>query len=99
MLPLSRYVRFDVGLQLATGCGNPKDCTVSARSRRVSAAAYFRLPAGKLAGLHDLNCGALGSNRDHPKQAVGITVRARGKEELVVCAVRVAILAFVVIAP
>ena len=89
MLILSRYVGFDVGLQLATGCGNPKDCNVSARSRRVSAAAYFWLPAGKLAGLHDLNCSTLGSNRDHSKQAVCIIVWARGKEELVVCAVRV----------
>ena len=52
-------------------------------------AAYFRLPAGKLAGLHDLNCSILGSYRDHSKQAVCIIVWARGKEELVVCAVRV----------
>jgi len=48
-----------------------------------------RLPAGKLAGLHDLNCSTLGSYRDHSKQAVCIIVWARGKEELVVCAVRV----------
>ena len=38
----------------------------------------------KLAYLRDLNCRALGSNRDHSKQAVCITVRARCKEELVV---------------
>src|SRR5438874_4821951 len=59
------------------------------RSRPVSAAAYCQLPARKLAGLHDLNCSALGPNRDHSKQAVCITVRARCKEELVVCAVRI----------
>ena len=78
-----------LAFNLSTCCGNPKDCNVSARSRRVSAAAYFRLPTGKLAGLHDLNCSALRSNRDHSKQAVCIIVWARGKEELVVCAVRV----------
>ena len=55
----------------------------------MSAAAYFRLPAGKLAGLHDLNCSALGRNRDHSKQAVCIIVWTRCKEELVVRAVRV----------
>jgi hypothetical protein len=38
----------------------------------------------KLAYLRHLNCRALGSNRDHSKQAVCITVRARCKEELVV---------------
>ena len=48
-----------------------------------------RLPAGKLAGLHDLDCSTLGSYRDHSKQAVCIIVWARCKEELVVCAVRV----------
>jgi len=50
------------------------------RSRRVFSAAYFWLPAGKLAGLHDLNCSALGRNRDHSKQAVCIIVWARCKE-------------------
>src|SRR5258707_12036745 len=85
MLILSMYVC----LQLANGCRNPKDCNVSPRSRRVSAAAYFRLPAGKLAGWHDLNCSTLGSYRDHSKPAVCITVWARCKEELVVRAVRV----------
>ncbi len=38
----------------------------------------------KLAYLRDLNCRALGSNRDHSKEAVCITVRARCKGELVV---------------
>jgi hypothetical protein len=38
----------------------------------------------KLAYQRDLNCRVLGSNRDHSKQAVCITVRARCKEELVV---------------
>src|SRR5438270_10323259 len=63
------------------------------RSRRVSAAAYCQLPARKLAGLHDLNCSALGPNRDHSKQAVCITVRARCKEQLVVRTVRGGVLA------
>ena len=48
----------------------------------------------KLAYLRDLNCRALRSNRDHSKQAVCITVRARCKEELVVrTAVREGIMA------
>src|SRR6266550_7112916 len=41
----------------------------------------------KLACLRDLNCRALGPNRDHSKQAVCITVRARCKEELVSSAI------------
>ena len=51
------------------------------------------LPAGKLAGLHYLNCSTLGSYRDHSKQAVCITVRARCKEQLVVRTVRGGVLA------
>jgi hypothetical protein len=52
-----------------------------------------RLPGRKLAGLQDFNYSALRSNRDHSKQAVGITVRACCKEELIVRTVRAAIMA------
>jgi len=52
-------------------------------SRRQLSATDDCLPS-KLACLRDLNCRAPGSNRDHSKQAVCITVRARCKEELVV---------------
>src|SRR6266436_2940181 len=44
----------------------------------------FLLPGPKLAGLREVNCGTLGSDRDHSKQAVCIAVRACCKEELVV---------------
>src|SRR5882724_5698115 len=55
-------------------------------SRRQLSATDDCLPS-KLAYLRDLNCRALGPNRDHSKQAVCITVRARCKEELVSSAI------------
>ena len=89
MLILSRYVGFDRGLQLASHCGNPKAAMPplgagECQRQLISGCLLENSPA-----LHDLNSSTLGSYRDHSKQAVCIIVWARGKEELVVCAVRV----------
>ena len=89
MLPLSRYVGFDVRLRLVTGGGNPKDCNCLRSEPASVSGSLFPAACWKLAGLHDLDCSTLGSYRDHSKQAVCIIVWARCKEELVVCAVRV----------
>src|SRR6266446_5127201 len=64
----------------------PNRCRSSSQSRRVvgSLVPPTTVSPSKLAYLRDLNCRALGSNRDHSKEAVCITVRARCKEELVV---------------
>jgi hypothetical protein len=89
MLILSRYVGFDVGLQLGHRLRQSKGLLCLRSEPASVGGSLFPVACWKTRRLARLELQYLGSYRDHSQQAVCIIVWARGKEELVVCAVRV----------